>query len=225
MIRVSQRHLTGVTSVELRWPTLTHRSLRQDRPHLLHLYRHTHTHTHARETRPNTYIQQQKKRRLKTHPLRRVSVRHSQRPVRLRSAEQISGFGERLAAWWGESLTKSFGVFFVSRRAVTRPGVHLAPTLSPVCLRDRITEELSFFRVGRFVIRINQPRMWSMRPLSSGRALLLLLLICCCCFTLRRGTRCNDFFLGGGSYLSRIKNPGPHSLPVTCIWDDTSVLL
>lgn len=57
--------------------------------------------------------------------------------------------------------------------------MHETLTLSSNCLCDRISEDFSLFRVGRFVIRINQPRMWSTSPLSSDRALFLLLFLCC----------------------------------------------
>lgn len=104
----------------------------------------SHTHTHARTQKPSAC----------TYPQWRVSVRHGQRPEQPRAAEDGGGCGEPLAA-----LLISSERLRLSSALSSQAGASRAATPSPIWCRDQITEELSIFRVGRFVIRLNQPRI------------------------------------------------------------------
>lgn len=137
---------TDGTCVELRWPALTHQ-----RPH-----GPPDTPT-APSTRSQTHTA------LKQHTHSRSASVDSSPAAEPRCAPRTAAAhrcdaGRRHPAGSGNTsmVEKNF------LPTLAGPDVH--PTLLSVCFCDRITEEMSSFRVGRFVIRINQPRMWSMRP-------------------------------------------------------------
>lgn len=109
-----------------------------------HTPTHLHTHTHLHTPKP----------RACTYPRRRVSVRHGQRPEQPRTAEDRGGPGEELAA-----LLMNSEQLYQSALGSSEAGAYGAATHSLICLRAQIIEESPFFRVGRFVIRLNQPRM------------------------------------------------------------------
>ncbi len=77
----------------------------------------SHTHTHKdtdRHTQTHTHTETKCHCRLTTYPLWRVSVRHSQRPARLRSGEERPEIGE------DEHVRQSLNNFY-RRRTWTRP--------------------------------------------------------------------------------------------------------
>lgn len=129
--------------VQLRWSALTHRIPTTPRP--CHTYCTTHTHTRRHEA---------------THTLTHtvpLSTDYSpccgESVCATASAPRSAEAAERRESSPDDGLDhsqqKSLSNFH-NQRALTRPACNLTPTLPSVCLCDRITGDLSFFRVGRF---------------------------------------------------------------------------
>ena len=163
--------------VQLRWSALTHRVPTSPRPCHTYCTAHTHTHTHTHtETWGNTHTHSL------TEPLSTdyspccgesvCATASAPRSAAAADSRESSPDGgpDHSQLKKSEQLPQSARI----NEAGVQPHSH-----TPVCLfvwSDY--SRLVFFPGWSFrVIRINQPRMWSTRPVCSGRVLLLLLLL------------------------------------------------